>query len=116
MQKKEGSAMKNYHAGVLLPDFGSSLVYFSELTLYLYVGGKLITPSVHPSNKCPFLNSRFSYHRVENSEVLCIYKVVGVCHKMLHCCQNFTWSFWNKPFQSFMDMNSCVFSYDKLIL
>ena len=51
-----------YHAGVLLPDLGSSLVYFFDLNLYLYVGAKLITPSVHPSNTCPFLSSALSYH------------------------------------------------------
>lgn len=52
-----------YHAGVLLPDLCSSLMYLSELTLYLYVGGKLTTPSVHPSNRCPFFSSTFSYQK-----------------------------------------------------
>ena len=52
-----------YHAGVLLFSFWfmSSPAYLSELFEYLYVGGKYIFPSFHPTNTLPPLCSILSW-------------------------------------------------------
>ena len=49
----------SYQAGVLLFFFGciSSPAYLSELVEYLYVGGKYIFPSFHPTNTRPLFCS-----------------------------------------------------------
>jgi len=59
-----------YHAGVL-PDSEASLAYFSELNSCLYVGAKLIDPSIQPSNVHPFPSSLFSCHRRSMSWKFC---------------------------------------------
>jgi len=56
---------EEHHAGVLLFCFEclSSPAYLSELFEYLYVGGKYIFPSFHPSKTRPCLRSICSWKK-----------------------------------------------------
>jgi hypothetical protein len=85
MQKKRRQCYEKltYHAGVLLPDFGSSLTYFSESNSYLYVGGKLISPSIQPSKVCPLLNSLFSCYKGRKSMIQKSIMVMNVSHHQI---------------------------------
>lgn len=115
-----------YQAGVLRFSFWfmSSPVYLSELFEYLYVGGKYIFPSFHPTNTWPCLCSILS----------CLWQVTILAYigtlvgsyqlrtvkfeKSSNNCrgwENYTWSFSNNAFQLRISTSAFTDRYERAI-